>query len=135
MTTQDADLDDIVRDFFDSRAPLDELMAAREADARREPHRTIIPEPVMPPLWPHPDSGIMRFPCGLGCGWSHSEDVYDDGPPVSVRLGASAEEIGRVFAERAEQRGAQVRARIEAAVLDHFAQEHAGVEPPVREVW
>lgn len=137
MTTQNAELDETVRQFLDApRAErLAELMAARKADEERTPTYTIIPEPVWPPLWPHPGSGVMRFPCGLGCGWSHGEDIYDDGPPLRIPLGASPESISDVITERAKQRDAVARARIEAAVREHFDQVHPGVEPPERQVW
>ncbi|WP_158012986.1 hypothetical protein [Streptomyces sp. Root369] len=136
--TADTDLDELLARLPQpsTREVFAEIEAARRADAARTPHRTIIPEPVLPPLWPHPDSGVVRFPCALGCGWAHAEDTYGmDEEPISIPLSASPEEIGRIFAERAERRGAVVRGRVESAVREHFAEAHKSQEPPVREVW
>ncbi|WP_328434603.1 hypothetical protein [Streptomyces sp. NBC_00425] len=138
MPTDDAALATLLAEL-PQKSTLDmyaELEAARRADAERPRTYTIIPEPVHPPMWPAPGSGIMKFPCGLGCGWAHDEDVYADGGDIlAVPLGASSEEIGCLFAEHAEKRGATVRVRIETAVREHFADAHPGQEPPVREVW
>lgn len=136
--TADTDLDELIAAFPQpsAREAFAELEAARRADEARIPHRTIIPEPVLPPLWPHPDSGTIRFPCALGCSWSHEEDTYGvDADPISVPLSASPEEIGQILSEQAQRRGAVVRGRVEAAIRDHFSQAHEGQKPPEREVW
>ncbi|PWI15934.1 hypothetical protein DI272_18515 [Streptomyces sp. Act143] len=136
--TADTDLDDLLARLpqKSTRELFAEMEAARRADAARIPQRTIIPEPDVPPLWPHPGSGIVRFACILGCGWAHEEDMYaDDVDPISVPLSAGPEEISRVFSERAEQRAHQFRQRVEAAILAHFDDAHEGQEPPEREVW
>ena len=113
-----------------------EIEAARHADQARPPLRTIIPEPELPPLWPHPDSGMVRFACALDCGWKHAEDMYaDDADPIGVPLGVSSDELDRIFNERAERRAAALRERVESALRDHFAETHPGQEPPERTVW
>jgi hypothetical protein len=135
--TADTDLDDFIAALpqRSTREIFAEIDAARRAAETRTPQQTIIPEPVLPPLWPHPDSGIVRFPCALACGWEHPEDAYAlDSEPISFPLHAGAEEMGRVLNERAEQRSAALRARVETAVRTHFAQAHPGQEPPERTV-
>ncbi|MFF0092649.1 hypothetical protein ACFYSF_22180 [Streptomyces canus] len=136
MTT-DTDLDDLLARLPkpSPRDILAEIEAARHADEARPPVRTIIPEPELPPLWPHPDSGFVRFSCALGCGWKHEESTYaDDQEPISVPLSASTEEISRIISERAEHRAATANARVEAAIREHFTQEHPDQEPPERTV-
>lgn len=136
--TADTDIDELLARLPQpsTREVFAQIEAARRADEARTPHRTIIPEPLLPPLWPDPGSGIVRFPCALGCGWSHGEDTYaTDEDPISVPLRASSEEIGRIFAERAERRDAVVRERVESAIRDHFAAAHEGQNPPEREIW
>ncbi|MDX3345861.1 hypothetical protein PV387_14675 [Streptomyces sp. ME02-6987-2C] len=119
-----------------SREAFAELEAARRADAEKTPLRTIIPEPEMPPLLPRGLSSIIRFPCALDCGWAHEHDAYaEDADPISVPLSASPEEISRIFSERAEQRSARLRAKVESAIRTHFTSAHPGQEPPEREVW
>ncbi|MDX3360583.1 MULTISPECIES: hypothetical protein [Streptomyces] len=117
---------------------LAELEAARRAEQDRPRVRTIIPEPELPPMWPHPDSGTVRFPCALGpsaCLWAYEHDAYeDDAEPLSVPLTAGSAEIGRLFAERAARRSARLRQRVERAIRSHFAEAHPGQEPPEREV-
>lgn len=132
------DLDDLLDRLRPQSAgeALVEIAAARRAAESREPQRTIIPDPELPPLWPRSGSGIVRFPCVIACGWAHEEGVYEsDAEPISVPLSAGAEELNRVLTERAERRSAKVRARAEAAVREHFAQAHPEQEPPEREVW
>ncbi|WP_405557749.1 hypothetical protein OHV08_28195 [Streptomyces canus] len=112
---------------------LAELEAARRADEARPPQRTIIPEPELPPLFPHPDAGLVRFPCALGCGWKHVVDAFaEDEEPISLPLNASSDEVNRIFNERAERRSATLRASTERAIRDHFAEAHKGQEPPER---
>jgi hypothetical protein len=139
MTT-DADVDGLLGRL--SQLPpqemLAELEAARRAERDRPRVRTVIPEPELPPMWPHPDSGIVRFPCALGpavCLWAYQHDAYeDDAEPLSVPVTAGPAEIGRLFSERAERRSARLRERVERAIRAHFAEAHPGQEPPEREV-
>ncbi|MFF0133702.1 hypothetical protein ACFYTG_50080 [Streptomyces mirabilis] len=136
--TADTDLDVLLAELPQpsSREAFAEIEAARRAAEARTPRRTIVPEPVLPPLWPHPDSGIVRFPCALGCGWTHAENIADEDPdPISVPLSASPKEIGRVLSERAERRASLLRQRVESAIREHFKVAHEGQEPPEREVW
>ncbi|MFI2434614.1 hypothetical protein [Streptomyces sp. NPDC018693] len=112
-----------------------ELEAARRAAEQAPPQTTIIPMPEFPYSWRHPNSGTVRFPCTLSCGWVHDEDAYAlDADPISIPLSASTEEISRIFDERAERRATKLRARVEQAIRDHFAQAHPGQEPPERRV-
>lgn len=68
----------------------DEIEAARRAaELAPPPEATIIPMPEHPYMWPHPLSGIVRFPCTLGCGWAHDEDAFaEDREPIVVPVGA-----------------------------------------------
>ncbi|MGW1544068.1 hypothetical protein ACWCPM_28160 [Streptomyces sp. NPDC002309] len=70
MTT-DADLGALLAQFPKPSMPdsIAEIEGARRAAESRPPQRTVIPEPELPPLWPHSDAGLVRFPCTLGCGW------------------------------------------------------------------
>ncbi|MYR61125.1 hypothetical protein GTY54_34510 [Streptomyces sp. SID625] len=135
--TADTDLDELRAGMQKTpREAFAELEAARRAAEARTPERTIIPEPELPPLWPHPGSGIVRFPCPLGCGWAHEEDAYAlDVEPISVPLHSSPAEISRIFAERSERGSRALQRRIGSAVREHFVQAHHGQEPPEREVW
>ncbi|WP_330352093.1 hypothetical protein [Streptomyces chartreusis] len=134
MTT-DADLAALLPQLS-MRDALAELQAARCAAEARPPKRTIIPEPELPPMWPHPDVGVMRFPCTLGCGWKREVTHFTlDDEPISVPLSAGTEEISRIFNERAERRAATFRAGVEQAIRGHFTEAHAGPEPPERETW
>lgn len=115
-----------------------EIDAARKAaEQAPPPELTIIPAPVYPPLrWPHPDAGIIRFPCALGCGWAHAEDSYAESlESISIPVGVTVQELDRIFNERAKERGDVLRARIEGAIREHFQQAHPGQEPPTRRPW
>ncbi|MEU1852956.1 hypothetical protein ABZ499_27740 [Streptomyces sp. NPDC019990] len=135
--TADVDLDGLtyLLPELSTREAFAELEAARRAAEQTPPKFTIIPEPEFPHMWPHPKGGIARFPCALGCGWAHEHDSFADDPePISLPLSAGAEEIGRIFGERAERRAARVRASVEDAIRSHFADEHPGQEPPERRI-
>ncbi|MFG2682512.1 hypothetical protein [Streptomyces sp. NPDC048392] len=139
MTT-DTDLDAMLAQLpqRSTRECFAEIEAARRTEMARPPVRTIIPEPELPPLWPHPDSGTVRFRCALGpatCLWAYEHSIYDDDTePLSVPLSADTGEIGRLLTERAERRSTELRARVEQAVRDHFAQAHPGQSIPERTV-
>ncbi|MFF5968297.1 hypothetical protein ACFY64_32150 [Streptomyces collinus] len=140
MTT-DADLETLLAQLPQPspRAALGEFDAARSAARAQPTRRTIIPEPVLPPMWPHPDSGIVRFRCPVApgvCLWAYEHNSYeDDTDPISVPLRASAEEIGRFIGERAERRSAALRERVEGAIRSHCSEAHPGLDIPERPVW
>ncbi|MFJ3249040.1 hypothetical protein [Streptomyces sp. NPDC086782] len=137
--TADTDLDDLIA-ALPKQSPcevLAELEAARRAAAATPLEQTIIPEPDLPPLWPHPESGIVRFPCALGCGWAHAENAYlndlEDSRRLVIPLGTE-EEMTRAITVHAEARAEAQRKRIEDAIRAHFQESHPGQEPPTRAV-
>ncbi|QUW78264.1 hypothetical protein SMIR_03130 [Streptomyces mirabilis] len=136
MTT-DADLDDLLAalPLKSPREVFDEIEAARRAaELAPSPEATIIPMPEYPYIWPHPRSGIVRFPCALGCGWARDEDAFAEGrEPIIVPLGGgSSQDINRIFNERSRHRAAVLRGRIETAIRGHFTAAHPGREIPTR---
>ncbi|MGY3199682.1 hypothetical protein [Streptomyces sp. TE5632] len=136
--TVDTDLDALVAEL--RRSPREDFegmeAARRAAEAAPPPEPTIIPVPELPPLWPHPRSGIVRFSCAFGCGWAHEENAYEcDREPIRLPLGGSMDDVDRVLTERAERQGVALRERVEAGIRGHFAEAHPGQEPPERSAW
>ncbi|MFJ6565720.1 hypothetical protein ACIQMV_39010 [Streptomyces sp. NPDC091412] len=133
--TADTDLDALlaVLPKPTPREALAELFAARRADEASQLEQTIVPEPVLPPLWPHPRSGIVRYPCALSCGWAHVEDVFLNDLENSRRLVipvGNQEETTRAITAHANARAEEQRKRIEGAIRAHFEESHQGQEPP-----
>ncbi|MFB6962247.1 hypothetical protein ACFCYB_36035 [Streptomyces sp. NPDC056309] len=134
MTT-DTDLDVLLAALpkQSPREALAELEAARRAAEARPLEQTIIPMPDLPPLWPHPESGIVRFPCALSCGWAHVEDLFlndlEDSARLVVPVGTE-EEMTRAITAHASARAEAQRKRIEDAIRAHFKESHQGQEPP-----
>ncbi|MFF3654835.1 hypothetical protein [Streptomyces olivochromogenes] len=137
MTTDDLDDFLAARPLKSPREVYDEIEAARRAaELALPPEATIIPMPEYPYLWPHPLSGIVRFPCALVCGWAHDEDAFaEDREPIVVPVGASAQDLNRILNERPRQRAAVLCGRIETAIRSHFTEVHPGQEPPERRAW
>ncbi|MEU2306879.1 hypothetical protein [Streptomyces misionensis] len=84
----------------------------------------------------HPRAGVLRFPCALGCGWSHEE--WPSAEPFTlppVPLTASPAECSRIQSEHAAAREDERKQRIEAAIRRHFVEAHSGEEPPARTSW
>ncbi|MEV6740459.1 hypothetical protein AB0N14_27315 [Streptomyces sp. NPDC051104] len=116
---------------------LAELEAARRAAAEAPPPEpTIIPPFVSPYPLHHPRAGLLRFPCALNCGWSHEEWPAAEPfelPPIPVT--ADGAECSRILSEHATAREDERKRRIEEAIRRHFAEAHAGQEPPARTDW
>lgn len=114
-----------------AREAFEEIQAARrDAVAAPPVEPSIIPSPVYPYRWPHRSAGIVLYPCALGCGWSHSEDVWAWLPgPVICRIDPRGS-IDRALTEQADARAAELRNRIETAIRAHFAAVHPGREIP-----
>lgn len=109
----------------------EEIQAARRAAlSAPPPEPSIIPYPVYPYPWPHRSAGIVLYPCALGCGWSHSESVWEWLPgPVTFRVDPRGA-LDQALTEHANARAAELRERIETAIRDHFATAHPGREIP-----
>lgn len=113
------------------REAYEEIQAARRAALSAPPvEPSIIPHPVYPYRWPHRSAGIVLYPCALGCGWSHSEDVWAWLPgPLTFRIDPRGS-IDRALTEHADARAAELRDRIETAIRGHFTAAHPGREIP-----
>lgn len=108
------------------------LMARESALVDPPAEQTIIPMPVFPHRWSDRVSGIVRYPCALGCGWAHDEDAYDVSEPCVFPLDAQGALDEMALNEQLAARGAALRERIETAIRDHFAAEHPGRDIPLR---
>ncbi|MFF3366063.1 hypothetical protein [Streptomyces misionensis] len=113
------------------------MEAARRAAAEAPPPEpSIIPPFACPYPLNHPRAGVLRFPCALGCGWSHEE--WPSAEPFTlppVPLTASPAECSRIQSEHAAAREDERKQRIEAAIRRHFVEAHSGEEPPARTSW
>lgn len=139
MTDDDAaELDALTRERFarpEARARMfAEDMALRREAARRTaepPPVTIIPMPEFPRF------GVARFACPRGCGWGHEEPT-DPGPTrliLSAKPGADPgasrladlvdlDEMSAAMTLEAESRQLAFRARVSAAIEDHYTRMH-----------
>jgi hypothetical protein len=114
------------------RSPAEDLAMLEAARDAPRPEPTIIPMPEYPQGKPFGWCGEARYPCALGCGWAHVEDVGEWlCEPFSIRVDDLGS-IGQVLTERADERAAVMRARIETAIRDHFAAVHPGRKIPTQ---
>ena len=134
MSAQDADLDAMIREFFASRNPVSEWLAARAAAAQAPPPEpSIIPRPEYPPS--RFLTGVAVYRCtliGEPCEWAYVVDtvLQESLEPLRIPLPGSGEDISRALTEQAEERMRALKDRIEDAFREHFTLFHPGQEPP-----
>lgn len=96
------------------------LAALRSAEPQPEPD--VVPVPEFVP------GGIVRFRCAHGCGWHHDENPGLDAAtePYRFRLpdDPTSADISAALTEAADSRALAVRTRVEAAIVDHYREEH-----------
>ncbi len=101
-----------------------DLYAALER-ARQAPP----PEPTIIPL-PEVVFGaqvIARFRCPLGCGWRHEEPA-DVGPSrIILPIDFSLKELNEALTFESEVRELAMRTRVEAAITNHYREQHPDV--------
>lgn len=97
-----------------------ELLAAREAAATASPEEAhLLPEPEFPGPF---GSGLVRWSCREGCGWSHTEVPGLDVPgPLVLPVGFGPDDLSAAITHQAEERQRELRKRVEGAFLEHYA--------------
>lgn len=128
-----ADLEAIARSLRGTPADdLRELLAAREktAAADRDQEAHLLPEPEFPGRL---GSGVVRWSCRYGCGWSHTERPgLEPVGPLVLPVGFGPDDVSEAVTRQATERHQALQARVEAAFTAHYEAEHQEAEsaPP-----
>jgi hypothetical protein len=107
-------------------------MYAELQEARRAAETAPWPEPSIIPMPTYPDDvrgllgGTMRFGCPLGCDWHHDEHPGRDAALEPLVLPLDPDQFEETLTAQANDRAEAFRARVEAAIVDHFEQAHPG---------
>lgn len=106
---------------------LDEMLAARRAaESAPPPEPTIVPEPTFPYPIGTGRGGTARFSCPLRCPWYHEENPGAEPGGWSIQLPAdfTPDDISAAITTQATARAEKLRARVEAALTEHYERAH-----------